>query len=762
MKRANFNFCLFYQIDSPMRRVVVGDCQRKPLSSTVGYDADQHMQIPVVNGKHAPMPVLPARQFSFTHHQVYHPHAAPPGDKLDGELARTDKALSQTLAWASSSLNSDGSLRSATVGKTQLIPGLFDDIVATAATQVAGLVKNALAASSAAGTSATGASAAAQAADAGNARAQAAAAEAAGFARTAAAAALAAHDRVDEVEAFYVETGNAARDTAGDVATCQAYADVTYAWAEHMPDPIPPNILAIMGITGDHWSSRWWANQAATVFDVNHLGPPGPTGPAGPQGPIGPGGGATGPAGPSGPVGPAGPQGPTGSTGAASIVPGPTGPTGATGSPGTAGGAGAAGPTGATGAAGATGATGAGGTITAVTAGTGLSGGGTTGAVTLNLSTPVAIANGGTAASTAAAALTSLGAAPILSPTFVGKITTVASAAGRASLTMPHGVAPTAPVNGDMWTTSAGGFFAYINGATVGPYIAGNQTITLSGDASGSGTTTIPVTLATVTVPKGGTGVTTLPLPTLANAGAGFTQSLLLGAGTGPLVAHDVWGSFGPGAGYLAGYVASNTVYPVLSMGRAGGTPASPAAINSGAQLGVIDAEGWNGSAYSGGGSLQFAASENWSTSASGTRLLVSSKTPGTNTMVTTLTVGPGVQVGAPTGGDKGAGTLNATQVYANNVLLTSDAGLKHDIEPLPECLPLVAAIEPKSFRWNPLDDAPPGFSDRFNRGFLAQDVAKVLGGETDSIDLGGLVAVLWQAVQELTGKVTALETERA
>src|SRR5262245_17773969 len=29
-----------------------------------------------------------------------------------------------------------------------------------------------------------------------------------------------------------------------------------------MPDTIPPNILAVMDITGDHWSSRWWANRA--------------------------------------------------------------------------------------------------------------------------------------------------------------------------------------------------------------------------------------------------------------------------------------------------------------------------------------------------------------------------------------------------------------------------------------------------------------------------------------------------------------------
>ncbi|MCX5066655.1 SGNH/GDSL hydrolase family protein [Micromonospora lupini] len=43
-----------------------------------------------------------------------------------------------------------------------------------------------------------------------------------------------------------------------------------------------------------------------------------------------------------------------------------------------------------------------------------------------------------------------------------------ASTTTRAPLNIPHGAAPTSPVDGDMWTTTAG-LFVRINGATVGP-----------------------------------------------------------------------------------------------------------------------------------------------------------------------------------------------------------------------------------------------------------------------------------------------------
>jgi hypothetical protein len=56
-----------------------------------------------------------------------------------------------------------------------------------------------------------------------------------------------------------------------------------------MPDTIPDGSMTIMDVTGDHWSSRWWANYASQIVEEG-LGTPGPPGPLGPPGPVGPAG----------------------------------------------------------------------------------------------------------------------------------------------------------------------------------------------------------------------------------------------------------------------------------------------------------------------------------------------------------------------------------------------------------------------------------------------------------------------------------------
>lgn len=93
-----------------------------------------------------------------------------------------------------------------------------------------------------------------------------------------------------------------------------------------------------------------------------------------------------------------------------------------------------------------------------------------------------------------------------------GKVNTTASASGSAGLNIPHGTAPSSPVNGDLWTTSADMFYR-INGTTLAvartasPTFTGTTTtsnLTINGtftstgsganEISGSGALTISTT----------------------------------------------------------------------------------------------------------------------------------------------------------------------------------------------------------------------------------------------------------------------------
>lgn len=74
-----------------------------------------------------------------------------------------------------------------------------------------------------------------------------------------------ADDALTRLDQVLPRITNAENDAAFAAATAQDWAIASQDWAEHMPDTIPPNTLATMGITGDHWSSRWWANQASQL-----------------------------------------------------------------------------------------------------------------------------------------------------------------------------------------------------------------------------------------------------------------------------------------------------------------------------------------------------------------------------------------------------------------------------------------------------------------------------------------------------------------
>lgn len=74
---------------------------------------------------------------------------------------------------------------------------------------------------------------------------------------------------------------------------------------------------------------------------------------------------------------------------------------------------------------------------------------------------------------------------PLAGGTMTGLLTTAASGTSSAGFNLPHGAAPTTPVNGDLWTTTTG-IYARINGATVGPLIAGSYLPLAGGTMAGA------------------------------------------------------------------------------------------------------------------------------------------------------------------------------------------------------------------------------------------------------------------------------------
>ena len=298
-------------------------------------------------------------------------------------------------------------------------------------------------------------------------------------------------------------------------------------------------------------------------------------------------------------------------------------------------------------------------------------------------------------------------------------------------------------------------------------YLTGNQTITLSGDISGSGTTAITTTLATVPVAKGGTNKTS------------WTTGSVAFAGSATALAEDnndfFWdntnkrlglGTAGPTARiHLAGAPA-NTL-PALAVSGSTTSAAYSQWTNTSGNLimGVESSAGANivngGTAYS---------------TVFGTQNAQNIHLVTNNTARATIDSAGGMTLGSPTGGSKGAGTLNATNVYAAGVALTSDARSKRDIAPLSECLGIVEAVTPKSFRWAVPEEtvgrtvegedmraeelAPPGHFERTNWGFVAQDLADtaIARDAGTALDLGALVAVLWQAVRELSARLDNVE----
>jgi hypothetical protein len=232
---------------------------------------------------HEELAPLPARTvFSFAGWDQDHPGERPPGDRIDAQFVELLRGQQELNARIDALLRSDGALRNGLVTKQALAVDIASEIAFEFKREVEpDLV------------SARGASRVAEAASIAATKANVEAVQAA--ARASIHADRMAHAQAEALRALaqardeaetklrqvapasvtpstpklgYGAGGFYGADQLGADAVASDYAQVSIEWAEHMPDPIPPNVLAINAITGDHWSSRWWANRAASAFGM--------------------------------------------------------------------------------------------------------------------------------------------------------------------------------------------------------------------------------------------------------------------------------------------------------------------------------------------------------------------------------------------------------------------------------------------------------------------------------------------------------------
>lgn len=104
-----------------------------------------------------------------------------------------------------------------------------------------------------------------------------------------------------------------------------------------------------------------------------------------------------------------------------------------------------------------------------------------------------------------------------------------------------------------------------------------------------------------------------------------------------------------------------------------GGTIASPTATGNGTFIWNLNGVGYDGTSYGIGGGLHVETAQAWTPSAHGTLVYIAATAFGATSQTTVATFQVGVQVGAPTGGDKGAGTINVSSgIFLNGTAYTN------------------------------------------------------------------------------------------
>jgi hypothetical protein len=202
---------------------------------------------------------------------------------------------------------------------------------------------------------------------------------------------------------------------------------------------------------------------------------------------------------------------------------------------------------------------------------------------------------------------------------------------------------------------------------------SGGITATI-GDVVCSGSPTASCALANSTTARGNLGLGTASTPLFAGLSltglenVNLNSNSLLAALTGTVV-HTANAN-----STVARYQLDSFGNPAhFSAVRYDGTAAAPTTIQSADVVGSFNGWGYDGTGLGAGGSYQIAATQAWTATAHGANASIWTTPNGTTTPAQQVIVGNdgGVTLGSPTGGDKGAGTLNAAgSVWSNGTQL--------------------------------------------------------------------------------------------
>ena len=212
----------------------------------------------------------PSRVYSFENFSKTNPRGQTPGDRLDAQFHDHHEAIRSTQESLRALQRSDGALANALITKDALSPTLVAELVGNVRAKTAPDADRAYAAAVAAKADAEIAARALREITGLAMQIQFNANRVTNGADSAVARALKAKAEIEQIAVKVEEdkllTLRQQATIKAGAGESEAWAIASMQWAEHMPGTLPADTIANMDVTGDHWSARWWANQAGAAY----------------------------------------------------------------------------------------------------------------------------------------------------------------------------------------------------------------------------------------------------------------------------------------------------------------------------------------------------------------------------------------------------------------------------------------------------------------------------------------------------------------